>query len=314
VTEKNAKKLVSPDIQELLSLALGGRGGPGVFSSQAELAKELSETSDVYIGRNDISSAKNGKPIRADAADALTLFIKMPDNYTQIGRSYHQSNWTKPFLSQAGLKNTVPAKFFKQKLIEMVKKQTSLKMNAIFVTKSGQWLKQVLKYLLKYEVEVVVYVAGLHAEPSTASQVAHNYAVSQFLWSLPNIVPHDVDIESRLTIRTYDPSSVATPFAILGEDLIGLGISDLGGLDKCPPPLQGHPLETSWPEGVREKYNVSVYLRYHKEFEKIANQIHNFNIEHRHKFLKLDSVENVLKWNSLSGFSILNQIIFAGYE
>lgn len=320
------KARVSTTTRDLLIAGLSGM-------SAVEVAADVLKQTKVVVSRNDLTAIKNNRPIIRDKARAFDAYCAAPAIRNGYGSAHHQTRWTSCFRNGAAheaesgpLRNLIPAKAFKEFALDAFREHTSHPAAAHFVSRTGQWLKPILRHLLRCPMSVRVAIARPapdFAVAPSARAYTQSLGSMEFLWNLPNTLGLELAVpEAKLEIFTYawNPDAVKT-VAVFQDELVAIGIPEEPEDSEPPSWIRGHPLECDWPCGTAEKYQVDVLLRFHEDFERAYDAAMQYFMTDEQitardtingSVCRLAGLRPALAWSREQGFRIHDPELFRG--
>lgn len=274
-------------------------------------ASSIFELKAAAMNRAVIASGIRGDELLTEQADALEHLIKAENIATLAKLKYHEAIWTSSLVKSTLAIRDWAAKDFKSQLLKTLGTRGTHPKSVFFSSRTGQWLKPILRKLLRNGADVTVAIAHPPSAPQheDVNEYAWALSVRQFVWSLPNALDLDgASPEASLTLMSYPlmRNPVFRPVAIFDQDLIVREAPAEPPPDNCPAHFRGHPLSAAWPKGISEKYTVDAFLRFHPDFDHHLNltaQFFNNNTSD-------SGLHPILTWNKQEGFSIADHTLF----
>lgn len=300
--------------------------------NEIEVARAVSRATRTVVDRNTVSKVKHDQPILEIKAHAFERFFASDENSrVQAGFRHHESRWTSCFRNhqprdgECRLGRSFTAKEFKTLAINATEGKLGHPASAHFVSRTGQWLKPILRHLLRHPTKCTVAIARPYFDDGASPRVrTQRLGALEFLWNLPNTLDlafaHD---DAELGVATYDwrhDTHVRT-VAVFENELVALGVPEPVGPSAPPQWLRGHPLAADWPYGTAEKYKVEVFLQYHREFDRTHQAAMRFfqsepDVCERKVIdgseCRLPGLREAMHWTKRSGFVIRDESLFAG--
>ncbi|HYE62687.1 MAG TPA: hypothetical protein VD997_11885 [Phycisphaerales bacterium] len=172
--------------------------------------------------------------------------------------------------------------------------------SAVFVSTSGQWVKPILRKLIRFDMDITVYLANPWSETVRPGPL-QALSTFEFLAALPVALELGEKSPGRLQIRTY-PSGLEPLRIVYFKD--ALLATNASKPEDIPPHLRGHPMYEREGSRWQGPQRVNVCLRGDPEFVLRAGDVEK----------QILAVKNVsadcLRWDCANGFIRLGNFNF----
>lgn len=205
--------------------------------------------------------------------------------FDEVALQEHRDSWTSRILpvndsdppQQALHLQGLNASLFKQRLIEAIGKG-GLPERVEFVNHTGQWLKPVLRALLRHPISIRAFVcdpASTASGPGAAPDPYLALGVLEFFWSLPTSLrldrEHELNPNARLELWTYDgSSSVANRMALFEGVLVASSPTTYLNHLPC---MHGHPACEGRVRCIQGPATADVWVRGHADFRRCEKHV-----------------------------------------